>query len=363
MEKKFFELTNPQKSIWNMEEYFEGTTINNICTPAIIHEKIDVNILKKALNNIVQKNDSFRIRIVLKNGSPLQYISNFEPFEIDVVHVKSEKDLKEVEKNEVNYKFNIIDSCLFHFKIVIFENGFGAIILTVNHIIADSWSLGLVIKNILEEYHSLKNGINLSSAKNSYIDFINSEKEYKNSNKYELDKKYWDNIFENIPEPTTIPPTKNNNNEFSYNAKRVDFSIDKNTVKNINSFCSENKISIFNFFITIYSIYLSKVSNSNDFVIGTPILNRVNFKEKQTMGMFVNMVPVRINFSDEENFYNIVHNISSNMISILKHQKYSYNQILNDLRNAYTNIENLYNVTFSYQITKAFNKDLRKLHN
>ena len=357
MEKKIFELTNPQKSIWNMEEFFEGTTINNICTPAIIHEKIDENILKKAINNVVQKNDSFRIRIILKNDSPLQYISDFEPFEIEVLHLKAEKDLKEVEKEEVNYKFNIIDSCLFHFKIVIFENGFGAIILTVNHIIADSWSLGLVIKNILEEYHSLKNGIVLSSAQNSYIDYINSEKEYKKSKKYELDKKYWNEVFETIPEPSTIPPTKNINNEISYDAKRIDFSINKNIVKNINNFCSENKISIFNFFMTIYSIYLSKVSNSNDFVIGTPILNRINFREKQTMGMFVNMVPVRVKIPNEEEFFSIAHNISLNMLSILKHQKYSYDQILNDLRNTHNNIANLYNVTFSYQITKAFNKE------
>lgn len=32
VEKGCFKLTNPQMSIWNMEKYFEGTTINNICT-------------------------------------------------------------------------------------------------------------------------------------------------------------------------------------------------------------------------------------------------------------------------------------------------------------------------------------------
>ena len=357
MEKKLFKLTNPQKSIWNMEEFFKGTTINNICTPAIINEKIDENILKKAINNVVQKNDSFRIKILLENGAPLQYISEFEPFDIDILHLKNEGDLKELENEEVNYKFNIIDSCLFHFKIVIFENGFGAIILTVNHIIADSWSLGLVIKNILEEYHSLKNGKTLSFSNNSYIDYINSEEEYKNSKKYELDKKYWDEVFETIPEPATIPSSKSIIKNISNDAKRLDFMLDKKYMKNINSFCAKNKISVFNFFMSIYSIYLSKISNSKDFVIGTPILNRVNFREKQTMGMFINMVPVRVVMPNEESFPMLAHNLSVKMLNILKHQKYSYNQILDDLRKKHNNISNIYNITFSYQITKAFNKE------
>ena len=30
MEKKFYNLTNPQKNIWNMEQYYKGTAVNNI---------------------------------------------------------------------------------------------------------------------------------------------------------------------------------------------------------------------------------------------------------------------------------------------------------------------------------------------
>ena len=63
LEVESFSLTNPQKSIWNMEKYFEGTSINNICTIGIINEYIDEKIMVKALNNIVKNNDSFRIHI------------------------------------------------------------------------------------------------------------------------------------------------------------------------------------------------------------------------------------------------------------------------------------------------------------
>lgn len=75
MEQKLYNLTNPQKSIWNMEKFFEGKPINNICTPAIIYEKIDTNLLTQAINNVVKNNDTFRIRLELKERYP--YAKNY----------------------------------------------------------------------------------------------------------------------------------------------------------------------------------------------------------------------------------------------------------------------------------------------
>ena len=183
-EKVSYELTNPQKSIWNMEEFFMGTTINNICAPDIIYEKIDAKVLEKALNNIVRKNDSFRIQIELQKGIPMQYIAEYKPFEIEVVHIKNEEDVKEIEKEGINHKFEVINSSLYHFKIFIMENGCGGFVITAHHLISDSWSMGLVARNVIEEYHALKNNEEIPEIDTSYVQYIEAEKEYKLSKKY-----------------------------------------------------------------------------------------------------------------------------------------------------------------------------------
>lgn len=352
-----YELTNPQKSIWNMEEYFNGTTINNICAPEIIYEDIDVKVLEQALNNIVRKNDSFRIQIELKDGKPMQYIAKYKPFNIEVVHIKNEEDVKEIENEGINHKFDVINSSLYHFKIFKIENGYGGFVITAHHLISDSWSMGLVARSAIEEYHSIKNNIELPEIDTSYIQYIEAEKEYKQGKKYEIDKIYWEKTFETIPEQATIPGEERNHKSLSCDGKRESFWLNSEIVKRINVFCTNNKISAFNFLMAIYSLYLGRVSNLDDFVIGTPILNRANYREKQTMGMFINTVPVRINTQKEESFASFSRDLGKNMMGILKHQKYSYNQILEDLRTKNNNIPNLYNVLISYQITKAVNKE------
>ena len=107
--------------------------------------------------------------------------------------------------------------------------------------------------------------------------------------------------------------------------------------------------------MAIYSIYIGRVSNLADFVIGTPILNRLNKASKQTNGMFVSTVPLRINIEQNSSFIDFSKKIGASCFSMLRHQRYPYQCILEDLRKKDSNIPNLYNIILSYQITSTVN--------
>ena len=357
MKKDVYNLTNSQKSILYTEEVYKGTSVNNICTSGIIYEDIDESLLKEAIKYVVKQNDSFRIHIIFQDNTVKQYFSEYEDFEIETQYIKTESELKKVEEEQSRIKFEIIDSDLFKFKIVILKNKFACVILTANHIISDSWSMGLTIQQILKNYHALRNNETIDIESQSYIDYISSENEYKKSEKYEKDKQYWNNVFSSLPERASIPGSLAQLNNTSIEASRTDFSIDLNTVNSINNYCKENHISAFNFFMAIYSLYISRVSYSQDFIIGTPILNRTSFKDKHTTGMFINTVPVRVKTFANTEFKSFASSFAKQTREILRHQKYSYNSILEDIRLSHKNIPSLYNVMISYQITKAFDKE------
>ena len=109
--------------------------------------------------------------------------------------------------------------------------------------------------------------------------------------------------------------------------------------------------------MAVYSLYVGRVSNLDDFVMGTPILNRTNFEQKHTMGMFISTAPLRINLDHNISFVDFSKRIATDTMSILRHQKYPYQYILEDLRKKDSSIPNLYNVILSYQITKTVEED------
>ena len=360
MSKNMYSLTNPQKSIWLTEQFYKGTSIENISGTATILEKVDFKKFEKAINLFIEKNDSFRLKFNIKNDEVKQYVEDFSFISFEKVLVSSDKDVKKIEKELSTFVFDTLDSFLFKFKLFEFPDGHGGFVITMHHLISDAWTSGIVISEIINLYDALLNNELISSEKSpSYIDYIVSEKEYKNSEKYLKDKSFWNNLFENIPEAGIIP-SQNNNSLLSSSAKRKQFILNKEMLVLIKDFCKSNKISEFNFFMGILALYISKVSSLNDFVIGTPILNRSNFKEKHTAGMFISVVPFKVSLDYNNSFIDFTSTISKDFFSIFKHQKYSYQDLLEDLREKNgSNIPNLFNILFSYQNMRS-NKQTAK---
>lgn len=347
-------LTNSQKSIWVTEQYYSGSSINNICGSAIIEEKIDFEKLEKAVEIVCQKHDNFRLQLKIEEGEVKQVLSEKKETKIDTIVVATPKELENEKEKIVRTPFRLENSELYKFYIFKFQNGEGGFMLNIHHLIADAWTLAFICNEIIKTYSDLKQNKEVETkAIYSYIDYIKAEQEYLESEKYQKDKEYWEEQFKTIPEVATIPGSKPNADESNPAGERKQFNLDAVEVEKIKQYCKENKISLYNFFMAIYAIYIGEISNLDEFVIGTPILNRTNFKEKSAAGMFVNMAPLKINMNQEEEFKTFIKRIALDSMGMLKHQKYSYQCLLEDLRKKNKNIPSLYNILLSYQITNA----------
>lgn len=352
MKKDVYELTNAQKSIWLTEQYLKNTSIGNITGNIPIFEKIDIEKLTKSIQEFVKRNDSMRTKLFLENGIPKQYFDNFSDFPIEIKKVSSQEEVDKMAKKMAHTPFALLESTLFAFTIFIFPNGHGGMLISIHHIIGDAWTAGLIVSNIMDIYESLTHTGKLNENKSfSYLDFIHSEKEYLNSSKFEKDEEFWKQTLGSIPLVPEIPSKKRmeTNINMEYTSKRKEFLLSKEFVLNINNFCKKYHISIYNFFMGIFAIYTNRVCNLDDFVIGTPILNRSNFKEKLSTGMYISTIPFKFHIDATLDFPSFVQIISQDMRQVFRHQKYPYQNILQNLRKQNPQVPNLYDFLISYQ--------------
>ena len=359
-EKRFYNLTNPQKSIWVTEEYYKGSSINNICGTALIKENVNLRLLEKAIHATLQNNDIFKIKFSINNNEVMQYVSDYVNSDIVYLRAKNLNEYKKVLNEIVSKPFQLLNSHPYNFYIITFPNGHAAFCLNIHHILADSWALGFLSKQIVKTYCAyLLADIPYEYETYSYVDYIKSEEKYKKSKRFLNDKAYWNKEFETIPDIPILPGSNRASiYEENISAERLKINLDVDFVRKLKKYCRKNNISLFNFFMAIYCIYINKTTNLKEFVVGTPILNRVNYKEKNTSGMFVNMAPFKVDFSNISYLSDFTKYVASKSISMLKHQKYSYQNLLEDLRKKHGSISSLYNTVFSYQITVAQSKEI-----
>lgn len=353
MENKMYNLTIPQKNIWNTELFYQGTTINNICGSVLFETQVDFELLKKAILTFVSHHDSFRLRFVLKEDI-YQYLEDFSPFPIEMLDLKDEVDFQKAESSIASHCFDPLKTSLFYFTLFRFPRGNGGFIVNIHHLIADSWTLGLLAKEITEIYAGLVQGISTDIPTYSYLEYIQSEQKYIHSSKYEADQSYWNNLLSSVPEPVTIPSVFSEaKQDFTCLARRSAHVIDASFIAKIKTFCNDNRISLFHFLMAVYSIYIGRVNHSNDFIVGTPILNRTNYRDKQTTGMYITTLPVRVTFDDSLSFSAFVNQLATQFVSMYRHQKYPYQSMLQEARKDNSSLPNLYNILLSYQITKT----------
>lgn len=357
MEEANYQLTNPQKSIWITEQYYKGTAINNICGAAIIKEEVDFKLLYQAVLEVLKKNDIFKINLYVEDSEVKQHLGKEINSNIKEITVSSYDEFCEIRNSIVHTPFNLLNSFLYNFYIFKMPNNQGAFMLNIHHIIADALTLGLVSQEVIHIYSKLKNNCyEEETSVSSYVEYIESEQKYLNSEKYQKDQQYWEEKFSTIPEVATISNVSNTINN-SCTGNRIQFNLDKSLIGTIKKYCQANHISLYNFFMAIYAIYISELTNLNRFVIGTPILNRTNYKEKHTDGMFISTQPFIIDLKEGLSFNELVTNIARDSLNMLRHQKYPYQKLLENLREKNKNIPNLYNILLSYQITNAQNNE------
>ncbi len=345
--EELYELTTPQKSIWKIESFFPNTNINNIAGSLKIDNNVNYLALEKAFNLIILENEAFRLNFTLKNAIPYQYINNYTYFNIDIIDINTEEEFTVFKNNFINKCFNTINTNLFYVKLLRMYDGSGYMFLSTHHLISDGYSMSLFINQIYNNYISIcSNEVILPSPKPSYLDFIKNNSNYLLSEKFFKARNYWEEQFCNLP---SILNFKKSLNTSSISCSVKKYTIDSSLMSKIKIYCSNNNISENIFFLAIFSIYLNKIFDKDNFIIGNPSLNRSNFKEKQTFGMFVSIMPFIVNINTNLNFTDFCKILMHDQKKMYRHLTYPYQNILNFVKEKHNTTLPLYDFVFSFQ--------------
>lgn len=353
MENKY-RLTYPQKNIWLVDMFNKNTNINVISgifkvTETDFNEKIHI----KVLNELVKRNDGLRLRIMLDGENPVQYVEKYIKFDVETVDMtgKTKSEIDRYIEKEASKPIDILNSKLYQFKIIKYSDKKSGTLCRFHHVIGDAWSFVQFATQYSKYYDMVSKGEQITDELNpSYLEYINSEDEYSKSEKYGKDEEFWREYLKDINNPISL---KNSSQKITNKAKRYAIKLDQNINDEITKFCKENRISPYVLFLTAVATYIYRVMDQNDFIIGTPVLNRSNFKEKQMLGMCVSTIPMRFKFEEGLKFTDFARKISSDTMSIFRHQKYPYSKMLEYVHNNSDIKTNLYNIVLSYQNARA----------
>lgn len=362
--KRQYLLNNSQKSIWFTEKFYPDIGFANIALLSYLGTDYDFEIVEKAINRVLLFNEGLRLRMLEQDGEVKQYVHEFKSYKLNYLDLNSSSldnvDLDKWAKEETRKPFKLIDSDLFFFTLIETKEGY-ILYVKMHHLITDAWGIALAI-NEISDYCTLSydESVIKNVKRYSYIDAITKEQKYLNSNKFLTDKKFWTDKFKTIPESTILKKGEMKISKITANRKTYMFS--KFLTHQIKKVCNENSASVYTFFLATLLLQLAKLTSKEDIVVGTVFHNRAGAKEKKMAGMFISTVPFRFEISKGWSFLYMLKEVSTELLSVLRHQKYPYTQLLSDLRQRDSSVKGLFDVFLSYQ-NVVFNKREEWIHN
>lgn len=338
--------TKPQKLIYDMEK-FAGGAIAVICGSMLVHGKKDLQGIKRAVNELYRLNTALRIRIVETDGEVSQTVCDYTEQDFNVLCFDNKAELdayaEDYAKTPLDFYGNLCEV-----NIVTLPEQYG-LLIKLHHIISDAWTLSL----LGTQFNKLMNGEEVEAY--SYADYVESEKAYIQSKRYEKDKAFFLEQFKKCDEVTYLSEKQSD----SLNACRKTFVIGKEQTSIINTYAQQKGTSAFMLFTAALSTYTNRVKmNAEKFYIGTAVLNRSGVKETNTVGMFVNTAPMLMELDNTKSFAENLSTIEDTAFSVFRHQKYNYGDVLSAIRKEFNFTEKLYDTMISYQNATVTGADI-----
>ncbi len=332
-----YDLSKPQRSIYEMEKYVGGS-ISVICGSMLVKGTKSPAELRNVVNQIYKVNDALRIHIVETKFGIQQVVTEFMEQEIEVLRFETKNALdlyaNKYAKEPLNLYGNLCD-----IKILLTNDCYG-ILIKLHHIIGDAWSLAF----ICSQFNTILSGEIPTT--HSYVSYLNKENLYLKGNHYLKDKTFFLEQFKECDDVTYL----SGNASTSFDAARKTFILDFKQASILSTYADTRNVSLFVLFMTALAVYVNRVKmNVEHFYIGTAVLNRAGNHDKNTVGMFINNVPMLIRLDNNMSFAENLLNIRQSSFSVLRHQRYHYSDILMDIRKEYHFSEKLYDVVLSYQ--------------
>lgn len=348
--KEMFPLSYSQQNIWNLEQAYPGISINNICTALYIEGNFRVDLLQRCIGYAYEVFPVLRTRITYENGKALQYISDEMPVPAPFIDFsKTNQRGGEVWNRSAArehlplYNMNLCQMTIFKLS----ENE-GGIMTRVHHIIADAWSQALVTNHIIHNYFQLlqlkEPDLQISPDYRAHIDM---ERKYIASRNFERDKEYWRAALQNFP---VTQLKEHRYSKISPIGVRRSIYLTSRMNRMIASFCEQKRVSPFAVFYMGIAIYMCRMKNQKRFCIGIPTINRLNYKEKQSAGMFVNTLPFVNEIDDCMTLNELNDKLKDDWFSLLYHQRIPFEEIKKILVSENDTIpEQLFGLALSYQ--------------
>nr|ALQ32774.1 putative polyketide synthase [Fusarium babinda] len=320
-------LSFAQERLWFLQQFLRNHSTYNVTMHYRITGPLRLNDLEKAFQQVIQRHESLRTAFFIdaETDLPRQAVYKQSMFKLEQRHNSTAKI--EYETMQAT-KYDLENGDVI--RVVILANSDGAydLIFGFHHIALDGYSAQIMVRDLAMAYA----GQTLPAKEQGYLDFAITQKQIKFP---DTTVAYWKSEFEELPPTlpifdfaeakTRVPLT-------DYTTRASERALSAEQGGNIKAAARSLSVTPFHIHLAALQVILSDLASADDVCIGITDANKNDAAHMDTVGFFVNLLPLRLKSSPSQTLADLVSNAKSKANSALSHSDIPFDVLLDELK-------------------------------
>ena len=298
-----------QRRLWFLHQLAPASAAYNISTAFRLEGALDPAAVQSALAAIVLRHEILRTTFVGVDGEPVQRVTAGRPVTLETTDLTArpaaerEQAVRAIAAAEGRFAFDLERGPLFRLHLVRLGAAEHVLAVTLHHLIADGWSLGVLVAEFGELYraHTAGRPAALPALGVQYTDYAAWQRETLQAAQLDAQLRYWEGQLRgvatlNLPTDFARPKLQ------TFNGGLVSFAIPAATAAALAQLARETESTRFMTLMAALQAVLARYTRQDDIAVGTSLANRSDAEVEKLIGFFVNMVVLRADCSGNPTF-------------------------------------------------------------
>ncbi|MDB9513950.1 amino acid adenylation domain-containing protein [Kamptonema animale CS-326] len=346
-----------QQRLWFLAQLAPNNPFYNVTTALRLTGVLNHDCLEGALDQIVGRHEVLRTTFAAVDGQPIQVISPNLKFVLNISDLqkipaeKRETESMKLAELEAEQPFDLLTGPLLRGVLICLSETEHILLINMHHIVADDWSLGVLIRELGIIYTALVDGRSseLPELPLQYADFSEWQRECLQGEVLESQLVYWRQQLTGI-QALNLPIARPKLAAQSYRGATEFFELPPQLSSELKALSQQEGATLFMTLLAAFQVLLYRYSQQEDLAIGTPIANRNRSEIEGLIGFFVNTLVLRTDLSGNPTFRELLSRVREVTMSAYARQDVPFEQLVEELQPERSLHQNpLFQVVFSLQ--------------
>jgi hypothetical protein len=297
---KGFPLSFAQQRLWFLCQLTPDNPFYTIPAAIRLTGTLDRAALERSFHAIVRRHAALRTTFTTIAGEPVQAIAPDVEMTLPVVDLQSvpiaewETMTQQLATVEAQHPFNLGTDRLLRVTLLQFHCNEAVLLLTLHHIVADGWSLGVMMRELACFYNAFLEGRtpSLPALPIQYADFACWQRDWLQGAVLQSQLGYWRSQLRDLT-VLELPSDRPRPAIQTYRGATYPVQLSLALSQGLEQFSQQSGVSLFMTLLAAFQTLLYRYTGQEDIAIGSPIANRHRSELEGLIGFFVNSLVLR----------------------------------------------------------------------